>query len=755
MAARRRAQRATTTHHDRCAWYYERAAFPLRDAPPTELEQFWAQHEKYTNIPGLTWEEAGPTNIAGRVTALAIHPGDNACLFAGSAGGGVWMTADGGSNWRPIWKKTANQNIGALAIHPTAPKRLICATGEANLSPDSYPGSGVYFSDDTGTTWRNFFFDPNKEKAGPAGMTAQTGIPRRIGTIAFDPNDQLNFALGSVTHDERMPAGLFLYDKRLGLQPCTHWGRRSYNCHSVVFHPRREGVVFAAVEPRGTANGIWRTTDGGRKWEQLKNGLPSGDLFGRTTLALAPSEPDTLYAVAADRRRVLLGIYVSKDMGDTWQEIGGGRFAKERFMSYNSTIAVHPDDPGFVIWGGINLYRTKDGGKHWRRITSTDRGARNYAHADHHALIITRAGLVYSGNDGGVALSENGGDTWTMKSNGMVTTMFYDVDVAPTNSKVFGGGTQDNGTLIAGISGKPGQFTPVLGGDGGWMVFDPADEEHVFASYQNMHIFRHRRGESWEIGTWTDVTPKEIDEAERRQRAIAVLAIEPGRRQAAKKVYAGSSRLWMTGDDGASWRPVSHAFDGSVISAIEVSEANPAVIFVGTTKGGIYRSTDGGESWSENLSSGEIPGRLVTRIETHPKMAEAVVVTVASSGALGANLIRTDNRSAKCEECLRPYSHVFFSDDMGTTWQDLDAGALPNVVYHAAVFETRPPYRLFVAGDTGVWVVIQDGWMSISGNLPNVVISDLVYQHEDQVLTAATYGRGIWRLDLAQMKFGL
>jgi len=755
MAARHQAKQATTTHQDRCVWYYERAAFPLRDAPPTELEQFWAQQEKYANIPGLTWEEAGPTNIAGRVTALVIHPCDCECLFAGSAAGGVWMTHDGGNNWKPAWPKLANQNIGALAIHPAAPKRLICATGEANLSPDGYPGSGVYFSDDLGNNWKNFFFDPNTEKTGPAGMTAQSGIPRRIGRIAFDPNDQLNFALGSVTHDERMPAGLFLYDKSFGLQPCLHWGTRSYNCHAVVFHPRRPGVIFAAIEPRGAANGIWRSTDGGKKWEQLKRSLPGGEQFGRTSLALAPSEPDTVYALAAGRRRGLLGIYVSKDVGETWREIGGGRFPGERFMSYNNTIAVHPKDPDFVIWGGINLYRTKDGGKKWKRITAKDPPARNYAHADHHALIITAVGLVYSGNDGGVAVSENGGDTWTTRSNGMVTTMFYDLDVAPANSKVFGGGTQDNGTLITGIGGKPGEFQRVLGGDGAWMVFDPADEEHVFASYQNINVFRHRRGEPWEKGAWEDVTPKQMDEGERGQRAIAVLAINPGRRKGIKKVWAGSSRLWMTGDDGESWRPMSPAFDGSVISAIEVSEANPRVIFVGTTKGGIFRSTNGGGTWSENLASGEIPGRLITRIETHPKSAKAVVVTVASSGAVGANLVCAGDATAGRQESLRPYSHVFFSEDMGATWRDLDGGALPNVVYYAAAFETRPPYRLFVAGDTGVWMAVQNGWMSISGNLPNVVVSDLVYHHNDQVLTAATYGRGIWRLNLAGMKFGL
>src|SRR5260370_38778784 len=115
------------------------------------------------------------------------------------------------------------------------------------------------------------------------------------------------------------------------------------------------------------------------------------------------------------------------------------------------------------------------------------------------------------------------------------------------------------------------------------------------------------------------------------------------------------------------------------------------------------------------------------------------MVTVASSGVLssGVKLLTGEDL---------PYRHVFRSQDMGHTWEDIDCGWLPNVVFYAAAYETHPPYRLFVAGDTGVWAETEGKWLNISGNLPNVVVSGLVYHHKDRTLTAATYGRGVWRM---------
>lgn len=767
-----------TTRKERAVWFYERSVFPLRDAALTELEKAWEvlapQAHSETEFGTVQWEEMGPFNVAGRTTSLAlILDTYGETIYAGSAGGGVWKRSSFDLAWTPCWDRALNHNIGALAIHPKQPERIIVATGEANMSPDGYGGSGFYFSEDCGKTWSPYFRHPDGSELSPE---ARKGMPRRVGAIVFDPFDVLLGAVGSVSHDERMVSGLYLLKFAEGMVPCTRWGTRSYNCHSVLFHPRERGWLYAAIEARGSLSGIWLSKDSGETWTQLKRGLPEGAEFGRTSLTVSRSSPDVFYALVADRRRRLRGVYRSSDSGSSWEQIAAPDdplFASERFLSYNNTIVVHPDRDDFVIWGGACLYRKEQAGKPWTKITTSDRFQdpliksvknANYAHEDHHALLMPRGDLIYSGNDGGVALSMDGGDTWDDWSRGLVTTMFYDVDVAPSNGKVFGGGAQDNGTLIAGVTTRDGaalekgDFLQAFPGDGGWIAFDPDDEQKVFGSAQEFSIHRHKHPLPWDI--WPKVSPGEdqVTEGERRQRAIAVLELTPGKD---KKLWVGTNRLWVTSDEGNTWMPKTGPLDGSAISAIHVAAANPKVMFVGTTNGGIFRSKDGGETWTEDLGGPEIPRRLITRIETHPKNQEEVVVTVASTGVPGAQLLH----SAKAETGLSPliersenafektYSNVFQSFNMGDTWEDIDGGTLPNVVFHAITYDTCRPGLIYMAGDVGVFVKFDEGWYPLTANLPNVVISDLVFHDKNRTLTAATYGRGIWRLDTAALHF--
>ena len=761
-----RAKRSTKqpdTHKERTHWFLRRSTFPLRDAMPSALEDFWSQQQRFARVPGLVWEEAGPSNFAGRVTCLLIDPKNPGNLFAGSAAGGVWRTTDAGENWKPAWPKYLNQNIGALAIDPNDGNTLQCATGEANLSSDTYPGSGVYQTSDAGRVWTPCF----ESTAGtPLAKDDFSLLPRRVGTIAFtrDSRNQSRVALGAVSNDESLPAALYMDRGAEGILPVTFWGERSYNCHAVLFHPKNHKLVYAAIEPRGPQNGIWRSEDYGKTWTHLKRGLPPGELCARISMVISPSHPEVLYALVSSTSHGVLGVFRTSNGGDMWHEIGGTEFAAETQLCYNNAIAVHPTNPDFVVCGAIDLHLTIDGGKSWSRITTGQRGNAgdpfppNFVHNDHHAVVIDPNAWIYSGNDGGVALSLDNGKTWVNRSSGMVTAMFYAADVAQSNSRVFGGGTQDNGTLISGVPSTPkgsippaGEFTRVVSSDGGWIEFDPADEEHVFASTQDLTIYRHRHKEPWAAGQqlagWPSVSiSQELMTPEETQlRGMAVLEIEPVRKKGVKTLWLGTNRLWQTNDDGKKWRPISPSFDDSAISAIECAAADPSVLFVGTSLGRIFRSTDGGATWDGNLAGAAIPQRLITRIGTHPKHPKTVVLTVAASGVPGTSLSAQTVRS--------PYAHVFQSDDQGESWKPLDG--LPDVVYNALAFETHKPYRLFVGGDSGVWMRDvsdkgRESWASIAGNMPNVVVSDLIFHHDDQILTAATFGRGIWRLKVKE-----
>jgi len=471
-----------TTHKVRAAWFQARASYPRREA---DVERLIAVRAQPGPSLAAKWHPAGPSNIGGRCTSLAVHPTNPDIVYIGSAGGGVWRSDDAGATWTPQWYSQPILNIGALAIDPRAPDTIYAGTGEANGSSDSYAGVGLFRTQDAGRNWMLL------------ASSQATGIPRRIGTIAIDPFDSSHIILGGVTHDDGDRSAMFSSrDGGVSWHRKTFISTADYWCNSLVFHPVARGVIFGTFDEHGAHNGIWRSDDGGVKWRQLTKGLPDPPSMSRTSLAIAPSRPDTIYAITATDTDGFRGVFKSVNRGSTWISIGGTKFAKEGQMTYGNCIVVHPTDPDHVVCGGVDLHRTRDGGKAWTRATHWDaaRGKPHYAHGDHHALVMPAAkpGRLYDANDGGMDLSEDGGVNWANRSKGLAATMFYDFDVAQSNGNVYGGGAQDNGSVIT-KNGNPNRFSDVLGGDGGWMVFDPKDETHFYGSYYNFHIFRWRK----------------------------------------------------------------------------------------------------------------------------------------------------------------------------------------------------------------------------------------------------------------------
>lgn len=707
-------------HKARAAWFRSRVAWPLREGLVDKLavERRRAARLLPAARTVAKWTLAGPTNIGGRCTSLVCHPGDPNRVWIGAAGGGVWASSDAGKTWKPSWRARAPLEIGSLAIDPVDPDTLYCGTGEANLSADSYPGDGIYKSTNGGRTWK------------PWAGSARHGVPRRIGVIAIDPFDSRHVLVGGVGFG-RVSSGYDLGGLYSTRDAGATWTRESfvssdnYWCHSVVFNPSTQGIVFAAVTGPGSKSGIYRSTDGGSNWTQLKKGFPATERMGRASIALAPSHPRVVYAIVSDvasgEADQVLGVFRSSNGGDSWTDIAGNHFANEGQMSYGSCIAVDPRDPDHVICGGVDLHAATDG-KRWRVVSHWDaeRGSPTYAHADHHALVMPPAapGRVYSANDGGMDVSEDGGRRWENRSSGLAVTMFYDIDVAQTDSRVYGGGAQDNGTLVT-RTGEAEKFFELLGGDGGWMVVDPNDAAHIYASWQFGGMYRFRNGSA------RDVSPP-FKAEDSGGMWMVYITIDPND---SKVVYTGNHRVYRTKNDGLSWDALTPVLDESPISAIEVAVADSRVIYVGTENGGFFRSLDGGRKWSANLTSPELPGVMVTRIETHPANAREVYVTVANFGN----------------------SHVFRSSDAGSTWIDIDKRKLPDVPHHALLIRPDAPDELHVCNDAGVFMTTDEGrtWQNLTSNLPTVMVVDIVYQEQTKTLLAATYGRSVWRLQLA------
>lgn len=711
------------THHKvRSRWFQARAAWPMREAPVhaliserTRAQKALAEPEHIT----AQWECVGPTNTGGRITSLACHPTQPDRIWVGAAGGGVWLSKDAGRTWHSCWSDQDILNIGSVTVDGKNPDTIYVGTGEANLSADSYPGVGVYKSIDAGKTWQLI------------ASSEKNVVPKRIGAIGIDPFDSNHLVLGGVGLAEVSATGkdfggMFVsFDAGVTWQRETFISKQNYWCHSIVFHPKKKGTIYATFTEQGSRSGIWRTKDAGKTWQQLTKGLPAPAFFGRTSLAISPSKPDVLYAFAKNEssgdKDLLLGIYRSLNGGDSWKPIHGTHFKDEGQISYGNTIVVHPKDPNYVICGGVDLHRTKDGGDSWRQITHWDlnRGQKGYAHSDHHALVMppSVAGRIYDANDGGVDVSEDGGNTWMNRSSGLAVTMFYDMDVSQSDPNIYGGGAQDNGTVIT-KTGSDSSFYELLGGDGGWNVFDPANAGHVYASAYNLYIVR------WRGGHHQDVSPTN-NEDEQNSVWMCFIAMDP---TDSNTVFTGSTRVWRTTDDGAHWEHVSPHLDGSSISAIEIAIANRKRIYVGTENGGIFRSSDGGETWSPNISSSILPGHLISRIESHPKDANLLYVTVENFG----------------------HTHVFRSRSGGDRWEDIDKGQLPDVPHDACLIRPDEPNKVYVGNHAGVFVFdsVSEQWMNLTKNLPNAMVIDLVYHLKDKALYAATYGRSIWRLNM-------
>src|SRR6266542_259080 len=244
--------------------------------------------------------------------------------------------------------------------------------------------------------------------------------------------------------------------------------------------------------------------------------------------------------------------------------------------------------------------------------------------------------------------------------------MYYDLAIAPSDSRSFGGGTQDNGTNVTTTGGVDDHFE-ILGGDGGWMAYHPSDPTHLFASFYNLNIRRHRNG------AWADVSPP-APQAERASVWMVFIVMDP---VDPSIVFTGSQRVWRSTDDGGTWQAVSGPLDGSTITAIEVAQADHRRVYVGTENGGVFRSTDGGATWSADISGATLPGFTITRLASSPADANVIVATVANFG----------------------HSHVFRSADGGLTWADIDRGRLPDVPHNSLVIPANQPQTLYVCSD--------------------------------------------------------
>jgi photosystem II stability/assembly factor-like uncharacterized protein len=695
-------------------------------------------------LENLKFRDLGPGAAGGRVAAVAGIPGNPKVYYIGSAGGGVFKTVDGGLTWKAIFEHGDTASIGAIALAPSNPNFVWVGTGEGNIRNDVLDGGGVYFSPDAGRSWK---FMGLKDT-------------RQISTICVDPTDPNTVYVGAMGHAwaPNPDRGVFKTTDGGKTWKKVLYVNDTTGVSDMALDAGNPEVIFAGMwEFRrypwnmvdgGPSSALYRSTDGGETWEKLTKGLPDSPV-GRIAVAVAPTNPDHVYALVEAKKGML---WASYDMGDNWVPVSDNHALDVRGF-YFSRMLVSPNDENKVYFMSFNLMESDDGGK-------TAHVADRRVHSDHHALWIDPKDpeRILQGGDGGVFLSMDGAQTWQFL-DGMPIEQTYQVAADSRSPYNLCGGLQDNSAWCGpssdlGARGVPGSawFTST-GGDGEYSVPAPSDSNIVYSDSQDGSISRldlkTHLGDYIRpsIPSVEDTKPADLKYRYNWTSPIAVS------RTNANEVYIGANVLFRSTDGGKNWTPISgdltrndkskqeiaggpvmHDISGAetydTILSITLAPTDPNVIWVGTDDGLVQVTRDGGKSWKNVTPQGA------------PEWARVYQVGVSPFNA-GTAYVSFDGRMIDDE-----HAYVYRTSDYGASWQKITNG-LPDDAAVNVVREDPNQKGFLVAGtDTSLYYSGDNGdnWKKF-GNLPTVPVWDVKFVKRDHDLLLATHGRGFFVLD--------
>jgi photosystem II stability/assembly factor-like uncharacterized protein len=761
----------------------------------------------------MNWSYIGPTNISGRTTDVAVADhGTSRRLYAGSCCGGVWASDDLGQTWQPVFDQEASTSTGALAVAPSNPDILWIGTGESNIFRSSYTGVGVYKSTDNAKTFQHM------------GLT-DTGTVGRIVIHPTDPNTVYVASAGQEWMENEMRGVFKTTDGGKTWSQILKISQKT-GVNDLAMDPTDPNTLYAAawqrqrrkwndprVEEGFNESLIYKSTDAGKTWTKLTNGLPPSNASGRIGLAIARSNPNVIYAFydnyecdtqapatngqgrganpgGSAARCAIKGseVYRSNDKGATWKLVSGQTDEQRAYMKGMANtyawvfgnIRVDPTDENTVYTLALRVSVSHDGGKTFGLVGAPPPGAvaggppaagappqagrgANVG-GDNHAMWIdpknTKFMLV--GNDGGFRISQDGGQSWRRADLPTETAfdMAFDMD---TPFRVYGA-FQDHGSFrgVVDLSKGRDNLSPTAwenapGGEYCEHAIDPRNPNIVYSGK-------------------LDRTDFSIPAAPRGQGA--------GGGRGAATPPTGPQR-------DTNIRPANVTPDDplrmQVLAPILISPHDPDTIYFGAQY--LFRSKDRGNTWeklTDDLSyndktrRGDVPHQLVITISESPKK-KGLIYTGTDDGRLYASIDEgkewrelTVGSSTKKEwigtVLASKYDeatvyvaqqgrydedfavHLYKSTDYGKTWKSI-AGNLPGGPINMIREDPVSPNVLYTANDFGVYVTTNGGqkWDVLGGNLPSVNVMDFIIHPRDRMLVIGTHGRGVWAIDVSKI----
>ncbi len=715
---------------------------------PVPIRGAAAQQVDTTLWTRLHYRFVGPEG--NRAIAAVGEPGNPLVAYVGAASGGIWKTEDGGVHWRAVFDSEPAQAIGALAIAPSAHNVLWAGTGETFfIRSMTALGNGVYRSTDAGRSWQHMGLD-------------STGRIARIVIDPANPDVVLVCALGRA-YGPAQQRGVYrtadggkTWTRVLFVDPNT-------GCSDLAIDPGDPNTLFAGMwqfevktwhlQSGGPGSGLWASRDGGVMWKRLVGrGLPDAKhVIGKVAVAVAPSNPNTVYALVEDRDPTL---YRSDDRGNFWRVVSRNHDMAER-APYYVRFAVAPDDEERLYFVTVRFSMSRDGGQTLARSGFTAGG-------DNHDIWIDplNPDRMMIAHDGGASITLTGGRNWTRVV--LPIAQMYHVYTDTRVPYNLYGNRQDGSSyrmpsrsLAGGIS--EGQWRHVGGCESGFGIPDTVDNTTVWSGCYDggLEVYDVRTDHARNVRVWPEAgygwRPADM---KYRWNWTFPIAISPHDHT---KVYVGSQVVHVTKDGGASWQVVSPdltrndtthqqssggvstdnlmTFDGATLFALAESPVRAGVLWAGSNDGLVHVSTDGGAHWAD--VTGTIPklSPWAKIVNIEPSHFDAGTAYIA------ADLHELDD--------LDPY--IFKTTDFGKSWKLISATLPRSPLSFVHVVREDPVRRglLFAGTENGLYVTLDDGanWLPLQTNLPHAPVSWLTVQPHFHDLVVATYGRGFWILD--------